>query len=56
MRKTKIVCTIGPACNNFEGGKVILNTGDTFSFTTEEIQGEGKRVSGNTNLIKVETV
>ncbi|MBR2454328.1 MAG: pyruvate kinase [Clostridia bacterium] len=105
MRKTKIVCTIGPACSNeetlremclagmnvarlnfshgtheyhlenirmikkvreelnlpiailldtkgpeyrirsFKDGKVFLNDGDTFSFTTEEIEGDNSRVS-----------
>ncbi len=105
MRKTKIVCTIGPACENvetlkkmclagmnvarlnfshgtheehlkkielvksvrenldlpiailldtkgpeyriktFENGKIDLNEGDTFAFTTEDIIGNGERVS-----------
>ena len=107
MRKTKIVCTIGPACGDeetltqmclagmnvarlnfshgtheehkqkidlikkvrqklkmpiaimldtkgpeyriktFEGGKVTLKTGDTFAFTTEDVQGNAERVSVN---------
>ena len=107
MRKTKIICTIGPACNNeetltkmcqagmnvarlnfshgthedhkknidliksvreklnlpiailldtkgpeyrirtFEDGKITLNDGDTFTFTTEEIIGDETRVSVN---------
>ena len=105
MRKTKIVCTIGPACDSeemlrammlagmnvarlnfshgthaehqrridlikklraelnlpiaimldtkgpeyrigtFEGGKITLNTGDTFTFTTEPVAGSSERVS-----------
>lgn len=105
MRKTKIVCTIGPACDSeemlrammlagmnvarlnfshgthaehqcridrikklraelnlpiaimldtkgpeyrigtFEGGKITLNTGDTFTFTTEPVVGSNERVS-----------
>ena len=105
MRKTKIVCTIGPACSDeetltqmclagmnvarlnfshgthedhkqkidlikkvrekldlpiaimldtkgpeyriktFENGKITLNEGDAFSFTTDDIQGNEKRVS-----------
>ena len=105
MRKTKIVCTIGPACSDeatltemcekgmnvarlnfshgthadhqervdlikkvrsklnlpiaimldtkgpeyriktFEGGKVFLNEGDTFTFTTQDIEGTKDRVS-----------
>ena len=105
MRKTKIVCTIGPACDSeetlrammlagmnvarlnfshgthaehqvridrikklraeldlpiaimldtkgpeyrigtFEGGKITLNTGDTFTFTTEPVTGSNERVS-----------
>ncbi len=107
MRKTKIVCTIGPACNNektltemclagmnvarlnfshgtheehlknielikkvreklglpiailldtkgpeyriktFKDGKIFLNEGDRFTFTTEEIEGDETRVSVN---------
>ncbi len=107
MRKTKIVCTIGPACNNektltelclagmnvarlnfshgthedhlnninlikrvreklglpiailldtkgpeyriktFKDGKVFLNAGDTFTFTSEDIEGDETRVSVN---------
>lgn len=107
MRKTKIVCTIGPACANeetlremclagmnvarlnfshgtheehlktinlikkvrgdlglpigilldtkgpeyrigqFENGKIMLNDGDLFSFTTEDVIGDEKRVSVN---------
>ena len=107
MRKTKIVCTIGPACESektmtelclagmnvarlnfshgthedhlekinlikavrekldlpiaimldtkgpeyriksFENGKITLNDGDTFTFTTEEIVGNNERVSVN---------
>lgn len=107
MRKTKIVCTMGPACadeatvtamcnagmnvarlnfshnthadhkeridlvkkvrdklnlpiaimldtkgpeyriKTFENGKVMLNEGDTFSFTADEIEGDEKRVSVN---------
>ena len=105
MRKTKIICTIGPACDNeqtlinmcdngmdvarlnfshgtakdhlkkinliksvreklskpipimldtkgpeyriktFEGGKIFLNDGDTFTFTTDDIVGDNTRVS-----------
>lgn len=105
MRKTKIVCTIGPACNNeetlsgmclagmnvarlnfshgtheehkknielikrvreklglpiailldtkgpeyriktFRDGKVMLSSGDSFTFTAEEVEGDGNRVS-----------
>ncbi len=107
MRKTKIVCTIGPACNNeetltqmclagmnvarlnfshgthedhleninlikrvreklnlpiailldtkgpeyriktFADGKIFLNDGDKFIFTSEDIEGDGTRVSVN---------
>lgn len=107
MRKTKIVCTIGPACSDeetltqmclagmnvarlnfshgtheehkqkidlikkvrqklnmpiaimldtkgpeyrirtFEGGRVMLKTGDTFAFTTEDVPGNTERVSVN---------
>ena len=107
MRKTKIVCTIGPACSDeetltkmclagmnvarlnfshgtheehqakinlvksvreklnlpiaimldtkgpeyriktFAGGKIHLNSGDTFAFTIEEIEGDSTRVSVN---------
>ena len=107
MRKTKIVCTIGPACQNeqvltkmcengmnvarlnfshgsyeehknnielvkrvreklglpiaimldtkgpeyriksFKDGKITLNEGDTFTFTTEDIEGTEKKVSVN---------
>ena len=107
MRKTKIICTIGPACNNeetltkmclagmnvarlnfshgthddhkknidmiksvrekldlpiailldtkgpeyriktFKDGKIILNDGDTFIFTTDEIIGDETKVSVN---------
>ena len=107
MRKTKIVCTIGPACNDentltelclagmnvarlnfshgthedhlkninlikkvreklglpiailldtkgpeyriktFKNGKIFLNQGDTFTFTSEDIIGDGERVSVN---------
>lgn len=107
MRKTKIVCTIGPACKNeetltelclagmnvarlnfshgthedhlnninlikkvreklglpiailldtkgpeyriktFAQDKILLNAGDTFTFTSEDIVGDGKRVSVN---------
>ncbi len=107
MRKTKIVCTIGPACNNeetltqmclagmnvarlnfshgthedhlnninlikrvreklglpiailldtkgpeyriktFKEGKIFLNDGDKFIFTSEDIEGDGSRVSVN---------
>ncbi len=107
MRKTKIICTVGPACNNedtltkmciagmnvarlnfshgthaqhkemidlikkvreklsvpiaimldtkgpeyriktFENGKIILNDGDTFTFTTNEIVGTQEKVSVN---------
>ncbi len=107
MRKTKIICTIGPACNNeetltkmcqagmnvarlnfshgthedhkknidliksvreklnlpiailldtkgpeyrirtFKDGKITLNDGDTFTFTTEEIIGDETKVSVN---------
>lgn len=105
MRKTKIVCTIGPACNNeetltkmclagmnvarlnfshgtheehkknieliksvreklglpiailldtkgpeyriktFEKGRIMLEAGDTFTFTTEDVEGDERRVS-----------
>ena len=107
MRKTKIICTVGPACNNedtltkmclagmnvarlnfshgthvqhkemidlikkvreklsapiaimldtkgpeyriktFENGKITLNDGDTFTFTTKEIVGDDEKVSVN---------
>ncbi len=107
MRKTKIICTVGPACNNedtltkmclagmnvarlnfshgthaqhkemielikkvreklsvpiaimldtkgpeyriktFENGKITLNDGDTFTFTTNEIVGNQEKVSVN---------
>lgn len=107
MRKTKIVCTIGPACNNeatltamcksgmnvarlnfshgtydehqknidlikkvredlglpvaimldtkgpeyriksFKDGKITLNEGDTFTFTTDEVEGDVSHVSVN---------
>ncbi len=107
MRKTKIICTVGPACNNedtltkmclagmnvarlnfshgthaqhkemidlikkvreklsapiaimldtkgpeyriktFENGKITLNDGDTFTFTTKEIVGNQEKVSVN---------
>ena len=107
MRKTKIVCTIGPACNDektlrelclagmnvarlnfshgthedhlrnitrikkvreelglpiailldtkgpeyriktFKDGKIFLKPGDTFTFTSDDIIGDGKRVSVN---------
>ena len=107
MRKTKIICTVGPACNNediltkmclagmnvarlnfshgthaqhkemidlikkvreklsvpiaimldtkgpeyriktFENGKITLNDGDTFTFTTKEIVGNEEKVSVN---------
>ena len=107
MRKTKIICTVGPACNNedtltkmclagmnvarlnfshgtheqhkemidlikkvreklslpiaimldtkgpeyriktFENGKIVLNDGDSFTFTTKEIIGNEEKVSVN---------
>lgn len=41
MKKTKIICTMGPACEN----EAVLADGDKFVFTTEECVGCGERVS-----------
>ncbi len=114
MRKTKIVCTIGPSCNNeetltkmclagmnvarlnfshgtheehleninlikkvreklnlpvailldtkgpeyriktFKNGKVFLNEGDTFVFTSEDVEGDESRVSVNYKQLPTE--
>ncbi|MBO5929280.1 MAG: pyruvate kinase [Clostridia bacterium] len=114
MRKTKIVCTIGPSCNNeetltamclagmnvarlnfshgthedhlenirlikkvreklnlpiailldtkgpeyriktFQNGKVFLNDGDTFVFTSQEVEGDNTRVSVNYKQLPAE--
>ena len=50
IRKTKIVCTIGPACNSEE--TLSLSEGDNIIMTAGTTIGE----SGNTNLIRIATV